>query len=1068
MIPISPDKPAARWSPRTSMHGLHPRRKYSARPFILTIAVIVAISLLSVASDRIYSDHSSGRFSPRGLHRREHSLFEPDNEECRLVHHAPDKCAFVKANCPDEEAGIFSYLTLYYCRLPHVKPIAFIILVLWLALLFSTIGIAASDFFCVNLSTIAALLGMSESMAGVTFLALGNGSPDVFSTFAAMSTNSGSLAVGELMGAAGFITAVVAGSMALVRPFKVARKSFVRDVGFFIVAASFSMVFLWDGKLYLWECATMVGFYMFYVVVVMVWHWWLGRRRRQRQRTATIRSHYIMPGGDEAEIPEEYHDDEDAPTGSHTPLRGISTDDFSELERSGGGGILDLDDDEEEEVRERWLGELSSNMRLSKPRMGERRNTLTPIRPSLVGALEFRAVLASLKKSRNIQSIPINLRRYSDDPVFTTAQQQDNLSTVSDPASRPPYQVIPKISDPSLEVSRPKLEVRRAAGYRGRAVSTNDVDGACLDPNILKQGAVPSIDLLAPLPEDDARTSRNSTDQPPPSPSFSLSPPLSEHESRGTSPAAQRLELPSPNRLAPPEPDVPGARSNRQGVFSPSPLSSPTLDDDAQVGSRPHQNLKLTIPGASPPSPFPAYSDFPFSARSSSRAPSLRLPPPSASPESLYHDGHFMGPEKDGRPLRWWPYSVLPAPRVLISTLFPTLYSWHDKNIWEKFLGVIAAPSVFLLTITLPVVETQKDDDNEKGGMPPSLSLPGPLTLIGNDTNCQQRSTITILEPEPPPTNTNDVPRNTLSLDSARHKGLTGSGGSASVATSMEQHYQPLNHPEQILLSPTPRLLQSPEQLPTDHSSSSESKQWNRWLAILQAFTAPYFIVVIVWANTSLDSPRALLKPSLYSLLVSLCMLAILLFTTTPTRPPRWRVVLCFLGFAVSISWISSIANEVVGVLKTLGVILNMSDAILGLTIFAVGNSLGDLVADITVARLGFPVMALSACFGGPMLNILLGIGVSGCYMTIKGGKHHHEKHPDLPMQFKPYHIDVNTTLVISGATLLVTLVGLLVAVPTRKWKMDKTIGWGLVVLWFISTVGNVIVEITGWGGSVS
>jgi sodium/potassium/calcium exchanger 6 len=95
---------------------------------------------------------------------------------------------------------LLSYLSLYYCLLPDLKPFAGLILILWLCMLFSTIGIAASDFFCVNLSSIAALLGMSENFAGVTLLALGNGSPDVFSTFAAMSSNSGSLAVGELIG----------------------------------------------------------------------------------------------------------------------------------------------------------------------------------------------------------------------------------------------------------------------------------------------------------------------------------------------------------------------------------------------------------------------------------------------------------------------------------------------------------------------------------------------------------------------------------------------------------------------------------------------------------------------------------------------------------------------------------------------------------------------------------------------------------------------------------------------------------------------------------------------------
>jgi sodium/potassium/calcium exchanger 6 len=134
---------------------------------------------------------------------------------------------------------------------------------------------------------------MSESMAGVTLLAFGNGSPDVFSTFAAMNSHSGSLAVGELIGAAGFITAVVAGSMALVREFKVGKKTFVRDVGFFIVAASFTMMILADGALHLWECCVMIGFYIFYVVLVVLWHWYLSRRRRRREREAAARGQYL-------------------------------------------------------------------------------------------------------------------------------------------------------------------------------------------------------------------------------------------------------------------------------------------------------------------------------------------------------------------------------------------------------------------------------------------------------------------------------------------------------------------------------------------------------------------------------------------------------------------------------------------------------------------------------------------------------------------------------------------------------------------------------------------------------
>jgi len=255
-----------------------------------------------------------------------------------------------------------------------------------------------------------------------------------------------------------------------------------------------------------------------------------------------------------------------------------------------------------------------------------------------------------------------------------------------------------------------------------------------------------------------------------------------------------------------------------------------------------------------------------------------------------------------------------------------------------------------------------------------------------------------------------------------------------------------------------------------DHDSiASASQDWNRWLVALQIFTAPLFVVVIIWANNVDGDLRLLVQLVLYSLLGSLVAFSILVLTTTPSKPPKYRFVLCFLGFVVAIAWISTIANEVVGVLKAFGVILGISDAILGLTIFAVGNSLGDLVADITVARLGYPVMALSACFGGPMLNILLGIGISGLYMTTKEADEKHHKHPNKKMKYKPYEIEVSGTLMVSAITLLVTLVGLLIVVPLNKWVMSRRIGWGLIILWGISTIINVGVEVSGvWGDTQS
>ena len=1001
--------------------------------------------------------------------------------QCRLASAAKDQCAFVRANCPDEEAGLFSYLQLYYCKLDKAKPLAFIILIVWLGLLFSTIGIAASDFFCINLSTIASILGMSESMAGVTFLAFGNGSPDVFSTFAAIKTNSGSLAVGELIGAAGFITAVVAGSMALVRPFKVARKSFVRDVGFFTVAASFSMVFLADGHLHLWECAVMVAFYVFYVATVVCWHWYLHRRSRRRLLEDAARGNFHTSGVDEAEDePYRDEDDEDAAArGNRAPRRTVSDNDFANLERGGSPMLRPMDEevDADDQTRDHYLAEISSNMRVSRRKPGERRNTVNPIRPSLVGALEFRAVLSSLQKSRNIQPIPINLRRYSDDPAYTAAQQQDNISSFSNPVIN--YDDVDTHDVASNTSLRPGADGGERTGpNRIRAVSANDAMGLRFDPQSLQNANVPEIDLLGATPPGtiepqplggttDHRPSGRSPS--PPAPSLSLSPAADEFGYLSTSPAPmspwQRGR--SSELLAPPEDNLLGSRNHAQSRVDAPQDKTGSLRDPPLLIRKPSVP-RIQIPrspgsqssrGSSPRSPFPAYRDDPNFV-SSSRTPSIRLPPSSVGSDSTFQQNFYQKAEE--KPMRWWTYKILPSPQILVSTLFPTLYSWKDKNLWEKLLGIVAAPSVFLLAVTLPIVEVDKEEDEDL----PDIVDPDPGLLSPRRSRSLSASTVSVALPPNRPSMESASNGEGLEAPDARKYRDQGTGSppvnivepvNGTAIRSLPKEPGPLHPPS--------RASNDVTNPPSPTQPPSSPKEWNRWLVATQIFTGPFFIVVLLWANTDPSlSPRNLLLPCLYALIASLLTFAILILTTTSSHAPKHRYLLCFFGFIISIAWISTIANEVVGVLKAFGVILGISDAILGLTIFAVGNSLGDLVADITVARLGYPVMALSACFGGPMLNILLGIGLSGLYMTIQGGERRHEKHPGQPIQYKPYQIEVGGTLLISGVTLLVTLAGLLVVVPLRGWWMDKRVGWSLVALWCASTIGNVAVEIVGWG----
>lgn len=101
------------------------------------------------------------------------------------------------------------------------------------------------------------------------------------------------------------------------------------------------------------------------------------------------------------------------------------------------------------------------------------------------------------------------------------------------------------------------------------------------------------------------------------------------------------------------------------------------------------------------------------------------------------------------------------------------------------------------------------------------------------------------------------------------------------------------------------------------------------------------------------------------------------------------------------------------------------------------------------------------------MLNILLGIGIGGVAMMIKKANHKHHLHPELPIEYKPYKVQVGGTLMVSAVTLLVMLLGLLIIVPMNKWVLSRKIGWGLIALWAVSTVINVIVEVTGAFGDM-
>ncbi|KAL1892743.1 hypothetical protein Sste5346_006826 [Sporothrix stenoceras] len=1075
-----------------------PRRRrapFSVRPFYVSTGLILALVALHTFVPGLIGPSKLDSVS---LLRRNG---EPAEDlECRLVHHAEDKCAFVMANCEDEAAGLIPYITFYYCSMQHVQPLAFTILIIWLGLLFTTIGIAASDFFSVNLSTISTILGLSESLAGVTFLAFGNGSPDVFSTFAAMGSNSGSMAVGELIGAAGFITGVVAGSMALVREFKVSRRTFVRDIVFFILSVAFAMVFLADGKLMLWECCVMIGFYVFYVLTVVGWHWVSTRRKRRRAREAASRGHFYGAtigtigndgAGDDDLAP--YHDDENQgrPNANRNAEDGLPIDPHDEPEPDdtapvGGrrerpppditalerGPRIEVDSvespgeadlafnveaqdheisEEEQDRRNRHItAEMTSSMRVSRPPGRRRTTTTTPIRPSLLGALEFRSVLASLQRSGTMHLAPIDRRRMTNQHRPSLSRGH-SASILNGTHSLEEHDFEDNMSRSSL---LPQDAYRRQGSREGRdrALSSGD----------------------RPLSWEDS--------------SHQLGPPLLRYtDAEDMVPEEGSSGTASPSKGTTPL----GGSAATSGLASPDVVATPSSSDSplalASPGSAPISSMPQQHPSRQPPTGGALHLHIPNSPQHGAR-----LSPQSSPALSPFPGFPGLDGDANTRPIKWWPYNILPPPHIILRTLFPSLIGWREKTVWDKFVSLISAPTVLLLVVTLPVVEmdSQSDEDEEieeeianEFAHHEDISADGihsarePL-MNGHRISVGHLATPSLNVPEAE-TEWQRYRRSTLTnrpLQSPMIRALQAEHGdslssNAVSLTSAASSSAPI--PDLVPAIPTtlpnpPAKAMDPAILGSELSQAeaeAAAAGWNRWLVSVQLFAGPLFTAFIIWANMAeeLEHPRRdLVFMIIGSLVASSVMLFVLLATTSATRRPKYHSLLCFLGFIISVAWISTVAGEVVGVLKAFGVIVGISEAILGLTIFAVGNSLGDLVADITVARLGYPVMALSACFGGPMLNILLGVGIGGAWMTIKAAKAHRDRHPDQPLHYEPYVIQVGSSLLVSAVTVLITLFFLLVAVPANRWVMSRKIGLALIGMWTVSTIVNVVLEVTG------
>lgn len=174
-------------------------------------------------------------------------------------------------------------------------------------------------------------------------------------------------------------------------------------------------------------------------------------------------------------------------------------------------------------------------------------------------------------------------------------------------------------------------------------------------------------------------------------------------------------------------------------------------------------------------------------------------------------------------------------------------------------------------------------------------------------------------------------------------------------------------------------------------------------------------------------------------------LLSIFIFRSSePFRAPKYHAVFAYFGFAMSVCWIYLLATEIISLLKTIGIIFSMTDTAIGLGVLAWGNSLGDIVANLSLAEAGYPRMALGASIGAPLLNLLLGFGLSFS-LNLKPGQ-------ESMVEYTP-------TVVLLCSTLIIILISIMLSTLIPGDRSRKPFGYVLIVGYLIYFVLAVCLE---------
>lgn len=128
------------------------------------------------------------------------------------------------------------------------------------------------------------------------------GNKKLTNCFSAMDSNAGSLAIGELIGAAFFIVAIVSGCMGIIKPFQSQKVTFMRDASFLTGAITIITWIVYHQNIYWYHSIVLILYYLSYVSVVVLGAYQNkkedGTKQQQKiEHTIDESTHLLYQGG---------------------------------------------------------------------------------------------------------------------------------------------------------------------------------------------------------------------------------------------------------------------------------------------------------------------------------------------------------------------------------------------------------------------------------------------------------------------------------------------------------------------------------------------------------------------------------------------------------------------------------------------------------------------------------------------------------------------------------------------------------------------------------------------------